>query len=251
MDVLRAALEAVDPYKAVVRSLEKRPLAPYGRRVFVVGAGKAGAAMARGAEEVLGENIAGGLVVVKDGHLDTGGAPLSGVRLAEASHPVPDLRGVGHTAKILEIVDRAGDGDLVLCLISGGGSALLTSPAQGVPLEDVQEITGLLLRAGATINELNAVRKHLSQVSGGQLVRRAAPARVVALILSDVTGSPLDVIASGPTVPDPTTYSDAWGVVERYGLVDSLPASVSQRLVRGVRGEILATLYSSASRTVW
>jgi hydroxypyruvate reductase len=148
---------------------------------------------------------------------------------------------VQQTSEILAIVDGAADGDLVLCLISGGGSALLTAPADGLSLEDVQAVTGLLLRAGATINELNAVRKHLSQVSGGQLARRAAPAHVVSLILSDVAGSPLDVIASGPTAPDPTTFEDAWSVIERYGLADLLPEGVTMRLVRGIRGEILET----------
>ena len=223
------------------------PPNPQSGKVFVVGAGKAGAAMARGVEEVLGERIAGGLVVVKDGHTDTKGVALSRIRLAEASHPVPDERGALHTAEILQLVEGAGEGDLVLCLISGGGSALLTAPAEGVTLEDVQATTNLLLRAGATINELNAVRKHLSAMAGGQLARRAAPARVVSLILSDVTGSPLDVIASGPTAPDPTTFGEALGVIERYGLHAQLPMSVRQRLQMGAKGEIEETPKSGDS----
>jgi glycerate 2-kinase len=236
LSVLGAALEAADPYRAVVWSLQDNPLPTYSGRVFVVGAGKAGAAMLRAVEDVLGEGIAGGLVIVKDGHLPPE-LPRR-VRLAEASHPVPDERGARHTAEVLRIAEEAGEGDLLVCLVSGGGSALLAAPAEGLTLAELGETTSLLLRAGATINELNAVRKHLSAVAGGQLARAAHPARVVSLILSDVTGSPLDVIASGPTAPDPITFADAWSVVERYGLVEVLPGGVSERLRRGVRGEI-------------
>jgi hydroxypyruvate reductase len=204
--------------------------------VYVLGAGKAGAAMSRAAEEAMGDRITGGLVIVKDGH--GVGAQLRHIELVEASHPVPDARGVEATARLLQIAERAGERDLVLCLISGGGSALLTSPAEGVSLEDVQSITQMLLKSGATINELNAVRKHLSRVSGGLLARAAAPAQVLSLILSDVTGSPLDVIASGPTAPDPTTYADALGVLERYDLVGRAPSAVVDRLRTGASGEL-------------
>ena len=200
MKVLNAALKAVDPYSAVNRALHSADTSGYDQ-VYVVGAGKAGAAMARAAEDALGGRIAGGWVVVKDGYADTGGAPLSRIEIAQAMHPVPDERGVRATTRLLEIADGAGENDLVLCLISGGGSALLAATAPGLSLEDLQATTSLLLRSGATINELNAVRKHLSAVSGGQLARRASPASVLSLILSDVIGSPLDVIASGPTAP--------------------------------------------------
>jgi hydroxypyruvate reductase len=148
---------------------------------------------------------------------------------------------VAATADLVKLVEGAGLDDLVVCLISGGGSALLTLPAGGITLQDVQVVTGLLLRAGATINELNAVRKHMSGVSGGQLARVAAPARVLSLILSDVTGSPLDTIASGPTVPDPTTFADALTVLERYGVMERVPVSVLDRLERGVAGEVAET----------
>lgn len=260
MEVLNAALQAVDPYLAVLNALRSQPLveATTGK-VYVIGAGKAGAAMAQAAQDFLGERIAEGLVLVKDevgmfeepALSEAKGSKVgnyqppnlstfqpSNLQLATrpASHPVPDERGVEGTAHILRIADRAGEDDLVICLISGGGSALLVSPAEGISLDDIQTTTQLLLRSGAAINELNAVRKHLSQVSGGQLVRRASPARVVSLILSDVVGSPLDVIASGPTAPDPTTYGDALAVVEHYGLLERLPASVISRLRKGVSG---------------
>jgi len=248
MQVLRAALVAADPYRAVVAALTDDARAaqilasiPAVGKVYVVGAGKAGAAMSRAVEAVLGERIASGLVIVKDGYAETGGAPLARITLREASHPLPDGRSVGATAELLYLVDSAGAHDLVICLISGGGSALLTQPAAGIALEDVQSVTGLLLKAGATINELNAVRKHLSQVSGGQLARAARPARVLSLILSDVTGSPLDVIASGPTVPDPTTYADALAILARYNLLTRVPANVRTHLEAGMAGRLSET----------
>lgn len=246
MEVLEAALRAAEPYAAVTSALRERPeaasLPPTGR-IYVLGAGKAGAAMALAAEDALGERIAGGLVVVKDGHTPTGeGARLpERIELVEAGHPIPDGRGVAATARLLDMAARAGKGDLVLCLISGGGSALLTAPADGVSLEDVQAVTGALLRNGATINELNAVRKHLSRVSGGRLARVAHPAGVLSLILSDVTGSPLDVIASGPTVPDPTTYADAVRVLRSRGAWDAAPASVREHLAGGAAGRLEET----------
>ncbi|HUP27916.1 MAG TPA: glycerate kinase, partial [Chloroflexia bacterium] len=247
MDVLGAALKAADPYLAVRSALESHPGLSESNgskgkgRVFVLGAGKAGAAMARAAEETFGERIAEGLVVVKDGHTDTGGEPLRQVQLTEASHPLPDSRGIEAAGRLLDIGARAGEDDLVVCLISGGGSALLTSPAEGIGLEEVQATTRLLLRSGATINELNAVRKHLSRVAGGLLARAAAPAQVVSLILSDVTGSPLDVIASGPTAPDTTTFGHALDVLGRYGLTTEVPPVVLSRLQSGAAGEIEET----------
>lgn len=243
MEVLRAALTAVDPYNAVLDTLRSQPqLIPQDiNNLYVLGAGKAGAAMALAAEDVLGDRITRGLVVVKDGHTLHGQGTPRRIELAEASHPVPDTRGVDTTRRVQAIAGAAREGDFVLCLISGGGSALLVSPVEGVGLQDVQTTTGLLLRAGATINELNAVRKHLSTISGGQLARRAYPARVLALILSDVTGSPLDVIASGPTAPDPTTYADALQVLEHYGVIDQVPAPVAERLRRGASGELPET----------
>lgn len=242
LNVLRAALNA-DPYAATLSALREddrarravASVSPKGK-VYVVGAGKAGAAMSRAAEDALQSRIAAGLVIVKDGHTATGGAPLKRVILREASHPVPDTRGAAATAELQRLVSGAGPDDLVLCLISGGGSALLTQPAEGITLADIGAVTDLLLKSGASINEVNAVRKHLSSASGGQLARLASPARVMSLILSDVVGSPLDVIASGPTVPDPTSYSFALAILDRYNLTALAPPTVISRLRAGLRG---------------
>lgn len=242
MEVLNAALYAADPYHAVLTALEDEEAGTTltaTERIYVLGAGKAGAAMARAAEDFLGSRVTSGLVVVKDAHAE--GPQLRHVELVEAAHPVPDERGAEATARLLEMAQSARDDDAVLCLISGGGSALLVSPAEGITVACVQETTSLLLRAGATINELNAVRKHLSRVAGGQLARASHPARVLSLILSDVIGSPLDVIASGPTAPDPTTYVDALAIIERYGLAEQVPGTVSERLRRGASGELPET----------
>jgi glycerate 2-kinase len=248
MQVLRAALAAADPYRAIVAALTHDAKAaeilasiPSEGRVYVVGAGKAGAAMSRAVEAVLGERIASGLVIVKDGYADTGGAPLARIALREGAHPIPDSRSVGATAELLSLVDSAGAHDLVICLISGGGSALLTQPAAAIALEDVQAVTSLLLKSGATINELNAARIPLSHRSGGQLARIASPSRVLSLILSDVTGSPLDVIASGPTVPDPTTFADALDILARYNLLTRAPANVRTHLEAGMAGALPET----------
>jgi hydroxypyruvate reductase len=156
------------------------------------------------------------------------------VRILEANHPIPDAAGVEATRSIASLLAEADDRDLVLCVISGGGSALLTLPADGITLDDLQRTTNILLRSGATINEINAVRKHLDQVKGGGLARLAAPATVVALVLSDVVGNPLDAIASGPTVPDTTTWSDAADVLRRYGLWDLVPRAITDRIQAGL-----------------
>ncbi len=207
---------------------------PDAGRVWVVGAGKGSAPMAAAVEQVLGDRIAGGLVCVKDGH----GLPLARIEVVEASHPVPDARGVEAGRRILEMVRGAGPDDVVVAVLSGGGSALLGLPAPGVALEDIQEVTRLLLAAGATIGELNAVRKHLSQVKGGRLGAAAHPARVVNLVLSDVIGDRLDVIASGPFSPDPTTFADAREVLVRRNVWDRVPGSVRRHIEAGCRGEV-------------
>jgi hydroxypyruvate reductase len=207
------------------------------RRVLVLGCGKASAAMAAAAEEALGDRIAGGFVVVKDGCT----APVRRVEIAEAGHPVPDARGLAASARLLELAQGAGEEDLVLFLVSGGGSALTPAPAPPITLAEKQEVTRLLLASGATIGELNAVRKHLSRFKGGQLARAASPASVLTLALSDVIGDPLDVIASGPTAPDPTTFADAREVLARRGLAGGVPTSIAARLDAGLRGEIEET----------
>lgn len=246
-EIFWAGVRAADPAESVRRALRLEGDTLFvGRRkiqlrgvecVWAVGAGKAAAPMARAVEEILGDRLAGGRIVVKDGHL----CGLDRVEPFEASHPVPDARGVEATRKLLELVDQAGPQDLVLCVLSGGGSALLVSPVESITLADKQATTQELLACGATIAEVNTVRKHLSQVKGGWLARRARPATVAALILSDVVGDPLDAIASGPTAPDPTTFADCLSILDRYGLARKLPSPVLEVLLRGARGEIPET----------
>jgi hydroxypyruvate reductase len=204
--------------------------------VFAVGGGKAGAVMAAALEEILSDRIAEGVVAVKYGHT----VPTTRVLVREAGHPLPDAAGAAAAEEVLALAGRAGERDLVFVLISGGGSALLVSPAEGLALENKLAVTRLLLEAGAPIGELNTVRKHLSRIKGGQLARVIAPARSVALILSDVLGNPLDVIASGPTVPDPTTYADALAVLRRRGVLAQVPA-VAAHLQAGAAGRIPET----------
>jgi glycerate 2-kinase len=206
-------------------------------RVLVLGAGKAGSAMARSVEAILGGRVTAGFVVVKDGYR----LPTARVEIAEAGHPVPDDRGLAAAARLLELASGATAEDLVVFLVSGGGSALTPAPAAPVTLAEKQAVTRLLLGAGATINELNAVRKHLSRLKGGLLARAAAPATVLTVVLSDVIGDPLDVIASGPTAPDPTTYADALAVLERRGVLDPAPRAVVERLRAGAAGRVAET----------
>ena len=244
LEVFHAALKAVDPVEAVLRYVRvNTDTIQVGEHVFafndydrilVVGAGKAGAPMARALEDLLGDRISDGVVVVKEGH----GLPLKHVRIHEASHPVPDERGIKGAEEILAMVNEAGERDLVLCLISGGGSALLVAPADGVTLEDKQEVTRLLLACGADIHEINTIRKHLSRAKGGGLARFAYPATVVSLILSDVVGDDLNVIASGPAVPDTSTFDDTRRVLEKYGIQDQVPPSVQKRIGEGLNGDI-------------
>jgi glycerate 2-kinase len=246
--LLEAALAAVEPAQAVRRALRVSgaQLSVGGhelrlrefRRVIVVGAGKASAPMAAAVEEVLGNALPiEGSVTVRYGHA----APTREIRIREASHPVPDALGVAATRAIVELLEGADERDLVVCVISGGGSALLTLPAEGISLEDMQRTTDALLRSGATINEMNVVRKHLDAVKGGGLARLAAPAQLVTLVLSDVVGNPLDAIASGPTVPDTSTFEDAASVFERYALWDQVPGSVVERLRAGLSGSVEET----------
>ena len=210
---------------------------PRGGRVLAVGCGKASGAMAAALEDVVGDRLDAGLVVVKDGYA----VPTRRVRIVEAGHPVPDARGEAAARGILDLLRGLTERDVVFLLISGGGSALTPAPAPPVTLEEKRAVTRLLLDAGANISELNAVRKHLSFVKGGQLARVSAPARVIALVLSDVIGDPLDVIASGPAAPDSSTFSVAVDVLRRRGVWESTPASVRARLDAGLRGELEET----------
>ena len=198
-------------------------------RLLVLGAGKGVAPMGAAVEELLGDRIDTGMLVVKYGH----GLPLQQIAQVEAAHPVPDAAGAAATRALLELAAGAAADDLVLCLLTGGASALTPAPVSGVTLEDMQQVTELLLRSGATITELNAVRKHLSRFSGGQLARTAAPAGVVSVIVSDVVGDALDVIASGPTAPDVSTFADCMDILARYGLGSAMPPAVLRHLRQG------------------
>jgi glycerate 2-kinase len=242
--IFTAAVEAVQPQHLMRShvSLHEDELRIAGqsiplqeiRRVRVVGAGKATAAMAQALESVLGERITDGLIIVKHGH----GLPLHHIRTVEAAHPVPDESGIRGTAELLTLLSDATENDLVIALISGGGSALLIDLPEGCTLNELQRFFELMLQSGADIGEMNTLRKHLSAVKGGQLAKAAYPARLHALILSDVIGDPLDVIASGPTVPDPTTFADAWRVIQKYRLEDKIPASIRRHLEAGLAGTV-------------
>ena len=245
--IFRAALAAADPMEAVSRYLrvDGARLTAGKRRydlrrftnIYVLGAGKASAAMAAAVEGLLGRRISGGLINVKDGHL----ARLRRIELIECGHPVPDERGVAGARRIAALARQASSRDLILCLISGGASALMPAPAPPITLEEKQAVTRLLLACGASIHEINAVRKHISELKGGQLARLAAPATVITLLLSDVIGDELDVIGSGPTAPDRSTYHEAQAILGRYGVWEQAPVSVRQRIERGVAGEIPET----------
>ncbi len=248
--VQRAALAAVEPGATVHRHVQRRQdvLQVGGQtydltqfeRIWVAGGGKAAVPMAAALHDILGPRLAGGLVVTKYGHASPG-VGTGPVEVVQAGHPMPDAQGLHGTRRLANLLARVSDRDLVLAVISGGGSALLPLPASGLGLDDVQQTTDILLRAGATIVELNAVRKHLSQIKGGGMARMAAHATLAGLILSDVVGDPLDAIASGPLSPDPTTFDDAWQVLARYDLLGKVPAAVRQRLQAGRQGEVPET----------
>lgn len=245
LDIFNTALAAVDPYVAVQRFLSRKGnrltlattppqtfnLSTY-ERVLVVGAGKATAPMAQAVEEILGDALTGGLITVKYDHA----LPLHIIECREAGHPVPDEYGLRAGNELLSLADSATERDLVLCLLSGGGSALLESLPPPLTLADLQATTHALLACGATIVEVNTIRKHLSRVKGGRLAEAIAPAELITLVLSDVVGSPLDAIASGPTVPDSTTWDDVATILTKYDLASRLPASVLTYLQVGIAG---------------
>lgn len=247
LDIAQKAVAAVDPYEAVHRHVSlvgPRLRAGEGEydldsfnRVIAVGAGKAGARMAVALEEILGQRLSGGVVVVKEGHRE----PTRRIEIVEAGHPEPDERGRAGARRVLEAVSAAGPDTLIITLISGGGSALMPLYPDDVSLDDMRRLTSLLLKSGATINEMNAVRKHLSLVQGGRLAGAARGASLLSLLVSDVVGSPLDVIASGPTCPDPTTFGGALAVLEKYALMATAPEAPLERLRRGAAGEIPET----------
>jgi len=243
--IFNASLKAVDPVNAVKRFLKKE-----GKKLFVkdtsfdlslfdniylIGFGKAGAAMARGVEEILGDDLRAGIVSVKYGHRDKVSAKI---KINEAAHPVPDEAGMKGAQAIVDFLKQRNERDLIICVISGGGSAILPLPYRGITLAEKQQTTKLLLACGADIKEINAIRKHISQVKGGQLARMAQPATLVTLILSDVIGDPLDSIASGPAAPDQSTFDDCWKILQKYDLLGKIPPAVERHLKSGVENSI-------------
>jgi hydroxypyruvate reductase len=248
--ILAAALDAVDPTTAVNAHLTRRDeellisgtlynLKDY-ERVFVVGFGKASIPMSQAAIEILGDHFSSGIAITKSTpqKLTYSHPDLS---IIKASHPIPDESCQISANQTMELLTRTTERDLVIFLISGGGSALLTAPTPDVELGDIVELTKTLLNCGASIDEINTMRKHLSQVKGGGLARLAAPSQVVSLILSDVVGDPLDMIASGPTIADPTTFGDALSILNKYHIIKELPDTIIDHLTRGVNGEIPET----------
>lgn len=242
--IFAAALRAVDPELLVRRflSLDRRTVAIDGTpftlgaagRVLVLAAGKGAAPMARAAEQCLGPLVGGGLAVVKQGH----GLDLERVRVVEAGHPVPDRHSVNAAERMLQMAASADGNDLLLCLFSGGASALLAAPAPPLTLDDLRRTTNLLLRSGAGIGRINCVRKHLSAIKGGLLARAAGPAALATLLLSDVVGDRPEVIGSGPTVPDRSLFGEALDILDTPGLRGPVPAAVLRRLRSGAAGEI-------------
>ena len=246
--VLQAALAAVEPgaaVRAVLRRDGDRLLAGdhvYDlravRRVFVVGTGKAGEPMTQAVADALGARLTAGAVNVKEDTLTPAAGALDRVRFTEGGHPIPTQAAMDGAQRIVELAQSADEHDLVICLISGGGSALLPLPVEGVSLADKQAMSDVLIRSGATINQINTVRKHVSQAKGGRLAEFAAPAQVLTLVLSDVVGNPLDFIASGPTVPDSTTFADALAVLRQFDAARAVPTSVWRHIERGAAGEV-------------
>lgn len=250
--VLYAALQAADPRDAVRNSVRREGSrlvvgqASYeldaARRVLVIGVGKAVLSMAAGMAEVLGDRLDGGLLISKHAPVEGGMVLPESLAVMVGEHPVPGEGSLAATRALATLLRDCHADDLIFCLISGGGSALMTMPQHDVPLSDLQELTKLLLASGATISEINCLRKHLDQIKGGGLARIAHPATMVTLVLSDVVGSPLSAIASGPTVADPSTYADALAVLERYGLAEQAPSGIRWALEEGQLGFRLETV---------
>ncbi len=246
--IFYAGLKAADPFEAVKKFVYREgnllkigknsyPLNDF-KHIYIVGAGKASAPMGKAIEIILKNRLKKGFINVKYGYVQE----LEKIKINQAGHPIPDEAGVKGTKEIVRLLQDSRKDDLVICLISGGGAALLPLPAEGIMLKEKQQTTQLLLKCGASIEEINTVRKHLSRIKGGWLAKIAYPAQLISLILSDVIGDPLTAIASGPTVPDTTTYEDCWRIVKKYNLSDKLSPSVLNHLDKGRKGKISETL---------
>jgi hydroxypyruvate reductase len=248
--ILQASIEAAEPFRVVEQNLSiikdqlqvgsKTFLLYPTSRIVTVAIGKASISMAEAAQAILGGRIEKGIVVCK--HLPVGCHSIGKMEVLQGSHPVPDDKSIEAALRVEQLVSGLTAEDIVLLLISGGGSALVCRPADGITLQDMQKVTSALLKSGASINELNAVRKHLDMIKGGGLLKMARPAQVAGLVISDVVNSPLDVIASGPGVPDPSTFAEATSILEKYLSLDAVPVSVRERFEKGCRGEAEETL---------
>jgi len=249
LNCILSALKAVNPKKAIFDNVKRKgnmliigshkfDLANY-RNIYILGSGKASGLMAEAIEKILGDKITSGIINVVKGTENL--IRTEKIKINGATHPIPGEEGMNGVKSMLEIARKAGKNDLIIVLISGGGSALMPCPAEPVTLEDKKIVTNLLLKCGATINEINTVRKHLSSFKGGQLAKTAYPATLVSLIISDVVGDPLDIIASGPTVPDNSTFQDAYNVLRKYNLLDKIPENVKRRVQLGLLGKIEET----------
>jgi glycerate 2-kinase len=242
-EIFNAALKSIDPYKAVSRHTDEI-IKSYNsgkyENLYVLSFGKAASAMARASIDFLDKLVTGGIVITKYGH--TGGLKEKHrLKIFEAGHPVPDETGYNATKDIIRLLENSDEKTYILCLISGGGSSLLVAPYNGISLKDKQDTTRLLLNCGADIFELNAVRKHISLVKGGRLAAISAAPAIESLILSDVLNDRLDVIASGPFIPDETTFKDAFNVIQKYSIDREIPKNVLELLQNGIRGHIPET----------
>ena len=249
--IVNAALKAVNPYQSILHHLklsgtnlacaDKIYALNNFKHVRIIGFGKGSAPMAHAIHHLLSNRISDGYVIVKYGHTLSSEIDLSPIKIVEAGHPVPDKNGLKHSRALTRFLAAGRESDLVICLISGGGSALLNLPLPNISLTAVQSLTTQLLKAGAPITEINTIRKHLSQVKGGKLAALLHPATTLSLILSDVGGDPLDAIASGPTAPDTGTFADALGILNKYALTKKIPTEILDALESGKRGEVSET----------
>jgi len=246
------ALTAVDPYRIlkdririekdrllirIEENLEKNFDLNMFENIFLVGTGKASTSMAQAIEEILGDRLTKGVITTKYGHL----LPLKKIKIVEAGHPIPDPKGYEGAIKIQNLLQESGPRDLVIFLLSGGGSALLPFPADGIELKEKQEVTQLLIDCGADIKEINTIRKHISKIKGGGLARWAYPSFLIGFILSDVVGDQLEVIGSGPSVPDPSTFEEAWEILKKYDLPNEIAPSIQRHLLFGKEGKVEET----------
>lgn len=226
----------VSPYLAIKKHVSLDNFKKF-KHIYIIGAGKATASMAKAIEEILGDKITEGIINVKYQHIQ----PLKKIKINEANHPIPNEAGMKGALEIIKLAKKAQAEDVVICLLSGGASALLPVPVDGITLQEKQLTTEILLKSGARINEVNTVRKHISKIKGGRLAEIVAPARLITFILSDVVGDDLSTIASGPTAPDKTTFNDALEVLKKYDLIEKIPTSVLKYIKLGIQGKVKET----------